>query len=179
MFAAPAHAATLTVAPRDFSPRHATLQVPAKPTLTRQVGVRLVTAKAKAVGWIAPPARRTARAVEWDGRIRGKRVPDGDHVVRLVYRSAVLPRPRRSASTRTRSSCSTCAQGSGSAPWRWDGTGLTDGSTFGQLVGGYGVEIGATSPSSPPSTPGRSADPGSLRPGHHGADDILRDAGGR
>ena len=32
------------------------------------------------------------------------------------------------------------------------GTGLTDGSTFGQFVGGYGIEIDATTPDSPPGT---------------------------
>ena len=38
------------------------------------------------------------------------------------------------------------------APWLWEGTGLTDGSTFGQAVGGYGIEIDATTPDSPPGT---------------------------
>ena len=37
-------------------------------------------------------------------------------------------------------------------PWLWDGTGLADGSTFGAMVGGYGIEIDATSPLSPPGT---------------------------
>jgi len=37
-------------------------------------------------------------------------------------------------------------------PWLWDGTGLADGSTFGQFVGGYGIEIDATAPQSPPGT---------------------------
>jgi hypothetical protein len=39
-----------------------------------------------------------------------------------------------------------------SAPWLWDATGVTDGSTFGQFVGGYGIEIDATTPDSPPGT---------------------------
>jgi hypothetical protein len=38
------------------------------------------------------------------------------------------------------------------APWLWDGTGLADGSTFGQFVGGYGIEIDGTTPFSPPGT---------------------------
>jgi hypothetical protein len=38
------------------------------------------------------------------------------------------------------------------APWLWEGTDLTDGSTFGQAVGGYGIEIDATTPESPPGT---------------------------
>ncbi len=37
-------------------------------------------------------------------------------------------------------------------PWLWDGTGLTDGSSFGSYVGGYGIEIDATAPESPPGT---------------------------
>ncbi len=43
-------------------------------------------------------------------------------------------------------------QNAAAAPWLWDGTGLGDGSTFGQFVGGYGIEIDATAPQSPPGT---------------------------
>lgn len=38
------------------------------------------------------------------------------------------------------------------APWLWDKTGLEPGSTFGEFVGGYGIEIDATTPASPPGT---------------------------
>ncbi len=38
------------------------------------------------------------------------------------------------------------------APWLWSGTDLVDGSTFGSYVGGYGIEIDATTPDSPPGT---------------------------
>jgi N,N-dimethylformamidase beta subunit-like protein len=38
------------------------------------------------------------------------------------------------------------------APWLWAGTDLADGSTFGQAVGGYGIEIDHTTPDSPPGT---------------------------
>ena len=38
------------------------------------------------------------------------------------------------------------------APWFWAGTGLGDGATFGQELGGYGIEIDQTSPSTPPGT---------------------------
>jgi N,N-dimethylformamidase len=43
-------------------------------------------------------------------------------------------------------------QAAAGAPWLWDATGLVDGSTFGQFVGGYGIEIDATTPGSPPGT---------------------------
>ena len=43
-------------------------------------------------------------------------------------------------------------QNTAAALWLWDGTGLGDGSTFGQFVGGYGIEIDATAPQSPPGT---------------------------
>lgn len=43
-------------------------------------------------------------------------------------------------------------ENSASAPWFWDGTGLGDGSTIGQFVGGYGIEIDSTTPQSPPGT---------------------------
>ena len=38
------------------------------------------------------------------------------------------------------------------APWLWAGTGLTDGATFGQELGGYGIEIDQTSGFTPPQT---------------------------
>lgn len=38
------------------------------------------------------------------------------------------------------------------APWLWAGTGLGDGATFGQELGGYGIEIDTTTPFSPPGT---------------------------
>ncbi len=40
----------------------------------------------------------------------------------------------------------------GAAPWLFAGTGLTNGSTLGEMVGGYGIEIDATTPDSPPGT---------------------------
>jgi hypothetical protein len=43
-------------------------------------------------------------------------------------------------------------QSATTAPWLWAGTGLADGATFGQPVGGYGIEIDARSPESPPET---------------------------
>jgi hypothetical protein len=43
-------------------------------------------------------------------------------------------------------------QNATATPWLWDGTGLTDGSAFGQFVGGYGIEIDSTTPDSPPGT---------------------------
>jgi len=38
------------------------------------------------------------------------------------------------------------------APWFWAGTGLGDGATFGQELGGYGIEIDQTTASTPPGT---------------------------
>ncbi len=43
-------------------------------------------------------------------------------------------------------------QNSAATPWLWDGTGLADGSTLGQFVGGYGIEIDSIAPESPPGT---------------------------
>lgn len=39
-----------------------------------------------------------------------------------------------------------------SAPWLFEGTGLENGSKIGEMVGGYGIEIDATTPDSPPGT---------------------------
>ncbi len=88
--AAPAHAATLTVTPHDYSPARAELQISAKLSVRRQVGVLLATPNGHAVGWIVSPTRRTALAIGWNGRIRGHRVPNGNYLVRLIYRSSVL-----------------------------------------------------------------------------------------
>ena len=41
---------------------------------------------------------------------------------------------------------------SAAAPWLWQGTGLACGSTFGEAVGGYGIEIDHATPDSPPGT---------------------------
>lgn len=38
------------------------------------------------------------------------------------------------------------------APWLFAGTGLTTGSAIGEEVGGFGIEIDATTPESPPGT---------------------------
>jgi hypothetical protein len=43
-------------------------------------------------------------------------------------------------------------QNSDQASWLWGDTGLSDGSVFGGEVGGFGIEIDATAPSSPPGT---------------------------
>ncbi len=42
--------------------------------------------------------------------------------------------------------------GTEAAPWLWEGTGLTEGATFGEAVGGYGIEIDHTSAESPAGT---------------------------
>jgi hypothetical protein len=42
--------------------------------------------------------------------------------------------------------------GAAAAPWLFEKTGLADGSTFGEVVGGFGIEIDAWTPSSPPGT---------------------------
>jgi hypothetical protein len=43
-------------------------------------------------------------------------------------------------------------QSATTAPWLWQDTGLTDGSTLGDYVGGYGIEIDETSAATPPGT---------------------------
>jgi N,N-dimethylformamidase beta subunit-like, C-terminal len=42
--------------------------------------------------------------------------------------------------------------GADRVPWLFEGTGLENGSTFGETVGGYGIEIDARSPASPSGT---------------------------
>jgi hypothetical protein len=56
-------------------------------------------------------------------------------------------------------------QNAAAVPWLWDGTGLGDGATFGAFVGGYGIEVDATSPDSPPGTIVVAQIPDVIRPG--------------
>ena len=50
-------------------------------------------------------------------------------------------------------------------PWLWKGLRLDPGSLFGQVVGGYGIEIDATTPASPPGTVVLAEIPNVLGPG--------------
>jgi hypothetical protein len=53
------------------------------------------------------------------------------------------------------------------APWLFDGTGLADGDTLGQEVGGFGIEIDTTTPLSPPGTKVLALIPNLFGPGLH------------
>ena len=64
------------------------------------------------------------------------------------------------------------------APWLFDKTGLVTGSTFGETVGGYGIEIDMATPDSPPGHDRPRARRRSLRARAQRRDDVLRDRGG-
>ena len=145
---AQAHAATLTVSPSNFSPRRATLQVSAKLTIVRQVGVRLAHPNGRPIGWIVPPARRTTLSFGWDGRINGRRVPDGNYLVKLVYRSSTLAVAPLRIDT-TAPELVDLRVGNGSAPFAGDGPLLTtvtpNGDTFrDEAVVTFGLREAAT-----------------------------------
>jgi hypothetical protein len=53
------------------------------------------------------------------------------------------------------------------APWLFDGTGLEDGDTLGEEVGGFGIEIDTTTPQSPPGTKVLALIPNLFGPGLH------------
>jgi hypothetical protein len=53
------------------------------------------------------------------------------------------------------------------APWLFDGTGLENGDTLGQEVGGFGIEIDSTTPLSPPGTKALAVIPNLFGPGLH------------
>ncbi len=89
-FAPAAHAATLNVSPEQFSSLRGRVSIAASLSLPRQVGVQLATEEGKPVGWISAPARRTQIALDWNGRIAGRRIADGDYVVRLIFASVTL-----------------------------------------------------------------------------------------
>jgi hypothetical protein len=72
------------------------LAVKAALTKPRRAGVELRTMRGRRVGWILPPARMSEVSLEWNGRIRGRDVPDGRYSVRLVGGTrALVVRPLR------------------------------------------------------------------------------------
>ena len=87
---AAAGAADLTVVPRAFSPDEKRLSVHAELSVPERVGIELVTAAGKPVGWIAAPQRRRFLTLRWNGRLGGAKVPDGEYTVRLVDGLRVL-----------------------------------------------------------------------------------------
>src|SRR5581483_11343207 len=90
--AATAHAAPrLTVAPAFFSPDVAGY-VTAAADLPRpaNVAVRVATREGVPLAVIDPPAPRSAVGVTWDGRVRGRHVPDGDYQLQIVERGTVV-----------------------------------------------------------------------------------------
>ncbi len=90
VFAAPARAASIEVSPRSFSPAQGTVSISGGLRIPLRVGVQLATRQGEAVGWIARPARRRELLSEWNGRLAGRRVPDGRYLVRLVRHGKVL-----------------------------------------------------------------------------------------
>ncbi len=83
-FPASAHAADLTVKPADFSPLEKRLRIQASLLKVERVGVQLATRNGASLGWIVEPQRRRYLNLRWNGRLAGKRVPDGRYVIRLV-----------------------------------------------------------------------------------------------
>ena len=53
------------------------------------------------------------------------------------------------------------------APWLFEGTGLENGDTLGEEVGGFGIEIDTTTPLSPPGTKVLALIPNLFGPGLH------------
>ena len=64
------------------------------------------------------------------------------------------------------------------APWLFEGTNLGNGSKIGEMVGGYGIEIDATTPDSPPGTTILALIPSLFGPGLHGEMTYYENAAG-
>ncbi|HET7044425.1 MAG TPA: N,N-dimethylformamidase beta subunit family domain-containing protein [Gaiellaceae bacterium] len=89
-FAPAAHAADVRVSPQAFSPGRGALAIDGSLTLPRQIGVELARRNGSRIGWISPPARRQMLSLGWNGKLHGRRVPDGRYLVRLVLGRRVL-----------------------------------------------------------------------------------------
>ncbi len=82
--------ATLDLGAAAFSPRiPRPLLVSASLPAPERVGIRLLTPSGRALGWIAKPQLRRYLRLRWNGRLDGRRVPDGR------YRVAVVAPPHR------------------------------------------------------------------------------------
>ena len=88
--APPAAAADLTIAPRDFSPKQKRLRIQASLPQAERVGVQLVRADGRVLGWIVQPERRRFLDFRWNGRLGKRRVQDGVYTIRLVDGFRVL-----------------------------------------------------------------------------------------
>ena len=89
-FVPAAHAAELTVSPRDFSPLERRLSVRAELPRPERVGVQLATPAGKPLGWLATPQRRRFLSLRWNGRLNGSRVAEGRYLIRLVEEGRAL-----------------------------------------------------------------------------------------
>jgi hypothetical protein len=58
------------------------------------LGVRLARIDGRPLGWLDPPQRRSDLLFVWDGRLGGKRVPDGFYQAQLVLGGRVAAAPR-------------------------------------------------------------------------------------
>jgi len=85
-----ATAATLSVAPPDFSLATERLRIQAALPKPERFGLQLVTSRGRALGWIVEPQRRRFLTLRWNGRLHGARVPDGSYRLRLLDGSRAL-----------------------------------------------------------------------------------------
>ena len=96
---APAAAADLTVAPRDFSPTAKRLRIQASLPQAAHVGVQLTRADGRVLGWIVQPQRRRFLDFRWNGRLEAAGLGPGPAGSASSTGCACSP-PRRSGSTR-------------------------------------------------------------------------------
>jgi hypothetical protein len=89
-FPATAGAASLSVAKQRFSPPLGRLSITAALAHPRLAGIELATRRGHHLGWIVAPARQGTLTTQWDGRISGRRVPDGRYRIRLVHAGEAL-----------------------------------------------------------------------------------------
>jgi hypothetical protein len=84
-----AHAASIEVSSSAFSPATGPLTITARVDHAVRFGVRLSSLRAKPLGWLDRPARRSQVTLDWDGRLDGRRLRDGYYQAELVVGSRV------------------------------------------------------------------------------------------
>ena len=95
-----AHAASLQLSTRAFSPVSGPMTIEGRIGSPQLLGVRLATVEGRALGWLDGPARRSDLLVVWDGRLDGKPLRDGYYETQLVVAGRVAARTRLRIDTR-------------------------------------------------------------------------------
>ena len=85
-----AHAASLDISTKSFSPSAGRLTISGRVDHATLLGLRLSTVRGRPLGWIDKPAGRDQLLVFWDGKLGNRRVRNGYYQLELVAAGRVV-----------------------------------------------------------------------------------------